>query len=197
MGVPRSWRTTSASRTADAWSAHCRSSRTSRRPPGLAASASRRRTSANARSAGRRRNRRRRPEPGARRPRTQPTTGRHGTGRQRRGWRARPAPAATGRTAANCPGRPPGPRHRHTHAAAERGSLLRQPGFSDSRLARAQHQPPAARQGIIQEQRDPSQLAVTADHHLGRIALHRATINGREASCIGSSTPRTCTHGRV
>ena len=49
-----------------------------------------------------------------------------------------------------------------------------------------QHQPPSARQGIIQEQRDPSQLAVTANHHLGRIALHGVTINGREPSCIGS-----------
>ena len=70
----------------------------------------------------------------------------------------------------------PGPGHWHAPRRGQHGSLLRQPGLPDSGLACAQHQPPAARQGIIQEQRDPSQLAVTANHHLGRIAPHGATI---------------------
>ena len=147
------------------------------RPPRPAAGAPRR----TARTAGRCRNRRRRPEPGARRHRTQPTTGRHGTGRVSSpdgGLVQHQPPQAVRRRTA--PVGRPGPRHRHAPRRGQRGSLLRQPGFPDSRLARAQHQTPAARQGIIQVQRDPSQLAVTADHHLGRIALHGATINGRE-----------------
>ena len=52
-----------------------------------------------------------------------------GRGCQRPGRRARPGPPATGRRAANCPGRPPGPSHRHTPSSGQRGSLLRRRVF--------------------------------------------------------------------
>ena len=73
----------------------------------------------------------------------------------------------------------PGPRHRHAPRRGRRGGLLRQPGLPDPRLARAQHQAAATRQGIIQQQHDPSQLAVTAHHRPSGPAphtSHQATI---------------------
>jgi len=73
----------------------------------------------------------------------------------------------------------PGPHHRHAPRGGQRGGLLRQPGLPDPRLTRAQHQAAATRQDIIQQQHDPSQLAVTAHHRPRGPAphtSHQATI---------------------
>jgi len=181
MNVPRSWRTTSASKTADASSAHCRSSSTSSNPFGLAAWASRRRTSANIA------NRWALPEsaPSA--------SAGHSASAKTRDHRPGPdgsSPAArtAGSSSASCHrpygGRLPasaarGPRHRHAPRRGRRGGLLRQPGLPDPRLTRAQHQATATRQGVIQQQHDPGQLAVTSHHRPGGTTphtSHQATV---------------------
>ncbi len=82
----------------------------------------------------------------------------------------------------------PGPGHRHPPRRGRCGSRLRQPGLPDSCLTRAQHQAPAARHGVIQQARDPSQLAVPPHQQRGRPALHashQATINTGGHSHVG------------
>ena len=69
----------------------------------------------------------------------------------------------------------PGPGHRHAPRSERHGELFRQPGLPDPRLTRAQHQAAATRQGIIQQQHDPSMLAVTAHHRLRDPALRTPT----------------------
>ena len=67
----------------------------------------------------------------------------------------------------------------HDICEQDRRRLVRQPGLPDPRLTRAQHQAAATRQGIVQQQRDPSQLAVTAHHRPRGPAphtSHQATI---------------------
>ena len=71
----------------------------------------------------------------------------------------------------------PGPGHRNVPGRRGRGQLFGQPGLADPRLARAQHQPPAPSQGIIEQTRDARQLTVAA--HQGRVTPHGATIRAR------------------
>jgi len=86
------------------------------------------------------------------------------------------------------PVRRSGPGHRHAPRSGRRGDLLRQPGLPDPRLTRARHQAAAARQGIIQQQHDASQLAVTAHHRPRDPALrspHQATIKPKDIGGLG------------
>jgi len=59
-------------------------------------------------------------------------------------------------------------KNRLAGAASACGGLYDPAAFDvqlpDASVARAQHQPPLVRQGIVKQARDPGQLAVTADH---------------------------------
>jgi hypothetical protein len=79
----------------------------------------------------------------------------------------------------------------HAPGGSRYGHLFRQAGLPDPRLARAEHQAPATCQGVTQELRDPSQLAVTAHHQPGCPALHasrRATISTEGNRCLAANS---------
>ncbi len=157
------------------------------------------------RTAGRCRNRRYQPAPGVRHRRRRATTGRHRMGHHRRPARRliqHQLPQAVRRHAV--PVSRSGPGHRHTPRSGRRGDLLRQPGLPDPRLTRAQHQAADARQGIIQQQHDASQLTVTAHHRPRDPALrspHQATIKPKDIGGLGMNSlepyPRTRWCGRA
>ena len=86
----------------------------------------------------------------------------------------------------------PRPRGWHVPAGGRRGEFLGQAGLADTGLAGARHQAPAARQRLIEQQRDLLQFAVTPDHQPGRAARHsphRATITASECRWAGLKRP--------
>lgn len=88
----------------------------------------------------------------------------------------------------------PAPCHWHAPRRGRRGDLFGQPGLPDPRLTGTQHQTAATRQGVVQQQQDPSQLAVTAHHRPTGPAVctpHQATIEPEATGALpvrGSGT---------
>ena len=90
----------------------------------------------------------------------------------------------------------PRPRHRHAPAAASAAASSASRVFPTP--ASPVHSTSRPRPARASSRSDVTRASSRSRPTIiwAAITLHRATINGREPSCIGSSRRRTCAHGR-